>query len=379
MIKQIIVAALILIVAGFGAFTLLATAPELEPNTPSRLPTTIRVQTVEPEALRLTVSSQGSVMPSTESSLIPEVSGRVVWMSPNLVTGGAFKAGEPLLRLDETDTRAQLNRTQAALKRTEAEQQHANFEYERMKKLEAQQLVSRSQLENAVRVLRISEAALEDARVAYRQARTDIGRTSISAPFDGLVRNEQVDIGQFVARGNAIATVYANDSVEVRLPLADSQLAYLALPVGVQGQLDPALQPDVTLTAYYAGRDLTWKGKVVRTEAEIDSRSRMVNVVARVPSEGQEVPLSVGLFVEAEIQGALASEVVVLPRSALRNDGQVLIVDSDNRLRFRDVELLRLHRDEVLIRSGLTAGERVCVSPLQTAVDGMAVEAIGDV
>lgn len=378
MIKQILVATLIIVVAGLGAATLMATAPALEPNTPVPLPTTIRVREVTPEALRLTVQSQGSVSPSKESHLIPEVSGRVVWMSESLVVGGSFKRGDPLLRLDATDTKSTLTRASASLKRAEAEQQHANFEHQRLLSLEARQLVSRSQLENAMRVLRISDANLDDARAAFRQAKTDLARTTINAPFDGLVRVEQVDVGQFVSRGTNIGTIYASDSVEVRLPLADSQLAYLALPVGVQGQIDAELQPDVTLKAYYAGRDLTWTGKIVRTESEFDSRSRMINVVARVDTTTQEIPLAVGLFVEAVIQGALAREVVVLPRSALRNGEQVLVVDADNRLQFRDVKLLRLHKDEVLIRSGLQAGERVCVSPLQTAVDGMRVETIAD-
>ncbi len=378
MIKQILVAFVIIIIAGLGAATLMATAPVLEPNNPIPLPTTIRVRSVTPEALRLTVESQGSVSPSKESHLIPEVSGRVVWMSESLVVGGSFNEGDPLLRLDATDTKSTLTRASASLKRAEAEQQHAKFEHQRLLSLEARQLVSRSQLENSLRVLRISEASLDDARAAFRQAQIDLNRTTITAPFDGLVRTEAVDIGQFVSRGSNIGTIYASDSVEVRLPLADSQLAYLALPVGVQGQIDADLQPNVTLTAYYAGQDLIWTGKIVRTESEIDSRSRMINVVARVDTTSQEIPLAVGLFVEATIEGALAREVVVLPRSALRNGEQVLVVDSDNRLHFRDVELLRLHKDEVLIRSGLEAGERVCVSPLQTAVDGMRVETIAD-
>ncbi|MCR9276659.1 MAG: efflux RND transporter periplasmic adaptor subunit [Pseudomonadaceae bacterium] len=378
MIKQILVAIVIIIIAGLGAATLMATAPVLEPNNPVPLPTTIRVREVTPEALRLTVQSQGSVSPSKESHLIPEVSGRVVWMSESLVVGGSFDKGDPLLRLDATDTKSALTRASAALKRAEAEQQHAKFEHQRLLSLEARQLVSRSQLENALRVLRISEASLDDARAAFRQAQIDLNRTTITAPFDGLVRSESVDVGQFIGRGTNIGTIYASDSVEVRLPLADSQLAYLALPVGVQGQIAEDMQPNVTLSAYYAGQDLTWTGKIVRTESEIDSRSRMINVVARVDTTSQAIPLAVGLFVEATIEGALAREVVVLPRSALRNGEQVLVVDSDNRLQFRDVKLLRLHKDEVLIRSGLQAGERVCVSPLQTAVDGMRVETIAD-
>jgi RND family efflux transporter MFP subunit len=224
--------------------------------------------------------------------------------------------------------------------------------------------------------MRVAEAQLSDAKVALEQAEFDLERTEIRAPFTGLVSNERVDLGQFVSRGSSIATLYASGTVEVRLPIADHQLAYLNLDLGHRGLLDASTAPPVTLTADYAGRIYTWQGRIVRTEGQIDSKSRMVNVVARVNNETSETPLTVGLFVEAEIEGRLAEDVVVLPRNAMRNGNQVLVVDTDKRLRYRDVEPLRMYHDEVLIRGGLEAGELVCISPLQTVIDGMPVEPI---
>jgi multidrug efflux pump subunit AcrA (membrane-fusion protein) len=190
------------------------------------------------------------------------------------------------------------------------------------------------------------------------------------------VRQESVDIGQFVSRGNTFATLYGSADAEVRLPIADRQLAFLNLPVGIRGELPAALQPAVTLSAEFAGRKLTWQGRIVRTEAQIDTASRMVNVVARVDNDGQQAPLAVGLFVEAEIQGLTAEDIVVLPRSALREGNQVLVVDAEDRLRYRQIEPLRLYQDEVLVRGGLEAGERICISPIQTAVEGMPVKPV---
>jgi multidrug efflux pump subunit AcrA (membrane-fusion protein) len=187
-----------------------------------------------------------------------------------------------------------------------------------------------------------------------------------------------VDIGQFVGRGTAVATIYAGDQAEIRLPIADRQLAFLNLPLGHRGELAEDQQPNVTLTADYAGRTLSWQGKIVRTEAQIDTASRMVHVVARVSNEDQDVPLNVGLFVNAEIEGLLVEDVVVMPRNALRNGNRVLVVDEDNRLHFRDIEPLRLYRDQVLIQSGLETGERVCISPLQTAIEGMPVQPVSE-
>jgi RND family efflux transporter MFP subunit len=376
MIRTFVIPLIIVVVFIFGAMTLMATAPVLEPAAQTPIPTTVRIREVQAESVQLKVHSQGSVMPSTESQLIPEVSGRITWMSPKLVAGGFFEKGELLAQVDKSDYQNMKDRAKANLVRAEAEQQHASFEYQRLKSLEERQLAARSQMENSLRALRVAEATLQDAKVSFEQAQQDIARTELRSPFTGLVRSENVDIGQFVSRGSPIATLYASDLVEVRLPIADRQLAFLNLPPMMRGELPAEMQPDVILRTEYAGQQLTWKGKIVRTEAEIDMSSRMVQLVARVPSDGAQQPLAVGLFVNAEIQGLSAEDIFVLPRSALRNNNQVLVVDAEDKLRFRAIEPLRLYQDNVLVQSGLSNGDRVCLSPIQTAIEGMTVNPI---
>ena len=378
MIRTIVIPSAIVIAFLFGAATLMATAPELEPSSIKPLPVTVRVQNVDMEAIQLKVHSQGSVVPSTVSQLIPEVSGRVTWTSPNLVAGGYFAAGQELARIDELDYKNARDRAKAALNRAKAEVEHARFEYGRLKSLAERKLTSRSALENGLRAFRVSQAAFEDAMVSFEQAEENLNRTVLRAPFDGLVKSENVDIGQFAARGQAIATLYASDIVEVRLPIADRQLAFLNLPSLRTGNLPETQQPSVTLTAEYGGRTLNWAGKIVRTEAEIDTASRMVQLVARVETQADQPGLSVGLFVNAEISGIAVEDVVVLPRSSLRNENQVLIVDGENKIRFRTVTPLRLYQDSVLIADGLVEGDRVCVSTLQTAIEGMNVNPISE-
>lgn len=378
MIRKFVVPGLVVFASVLGAMTLLATSPELVPTAAEPVPTTVRAVVVTPERLQLTVHSQGTVEPSTESDLIPEVSGRVIHTSPSLVTGGYFEKGDVLLELDPEDYRTTVERARSAVTRTQADYAHARYEYQRHKELESKQLVSRSLMENTLRSYKVAQAARDDAREALEQARRDLSRTKIVAPFTGLVRSEQVDIGQFISRGANIAKIYATDFVEVRLPIADRQLAFLDIPLGQRGQIPEDARPNVTLFADYAGRHYEWLGEIVRTEAEIDMKSRMVHVVARVENNVQETPLAVGLFVEADIAGTIAQDVVVLPRNALRDGNQVLIVDAENKLRFRDVTPLRLYRDEVLIQAGLEAGERVCISPIQTAIDGMVVNPVGE-
>lgn len=377
--RNLVLPGLVILAALLSAALLYASRPVLEPQATEPVPTAIRVLPVLPGRVTLTVASQGSVTPRTESDLVPEVSGRVTWLSPDLVPGGWFEAGEPLLRLDDGDYRNQVVRARAALERARAEAEHARFELERLEALRVRDLASESQTENARRAARVAEANLADARASLAQAERDLARTEIRAPFSGLVRSKQVDVGQFVARGTPAARIYAADRVEVRLPVADDQLAYLDVPLGFRGQLPDDRAPRVRLFAEFAGRRLEWAGRIRRMEAEIDRKSRMVLLVAEVDNREAETPLTVGQFVNAEIEGRSVDDVVALPRAALRNGDRVLVVDAENRLRFRDVSILRLHEDDVLVRDGLEPGERVCISPLATVVDGMAVapEAVG--
>jgi len=358
------------------ALALMATSPVLSPTNPEAVVPSVRVQLAKAEDIRLIVNSQGTVIPRTESDLISEVSGKVEWVSPALVSGGYFEKGEVLLKLDKADYQASVKRSAAGFKRAVAEQEHARFEYGRLKSLEARQLVSTSQLENALRISTIAEATLEEAGVNRDQARLDLTRTVIVAPYTGLVREKSVDIGQFVNRGSKVARIFASDFVEVRLPIADQQLAYLGLAPTRRGHLPAASQLNVELSADYAGRHMEWLGKIVRFEAEVDTESRMLNIVARVGNTGLDQMLTVGMFVHAEVQGAVKKDIYVLPRTALRADRQLLLVDKEGRLRSRNVGVLRLYQDQVYINAGLNDGDRVNISAVNTYVEGMHVKAI---
>ena len=376
--KKIIYPILVLMV-GLGLAVLIGTSErDVTPVPYEPMAPTVRVITVQSGAEYLSISSQGSVQPRSQSELIPEVTGRVTSMSDALVSGGSFRQDDVLLRIDDADYLTQVTRSEAAFKRSQIEQGHASDELKRLASLHQQQLASQQQLDNARRTTQVAEANLVEARASLDQAQRDLSRTELKAPFDGLVRTEQVDLGQFVSRGQSIGTIYATDYVEVRLPISADQLSYLGLPISTRGEIPEALRPPVTVVADFGDTRLMWEGQLVRLEAEIDERSRMVYGVTRLHIEdGAESPiLPVGLFVQADIRGQKVENVIRLPRSAMRDDNQVLVVDPDNRLHFRQVSLLRLEHDDMLIREGLENGERVCLSPLQTVVEGMLVKPV---
>jgi RND family efflux transporter MFP subunit len=356
-------------VLGAGALIATAPSPQIVPS-PELLPA-VRVVDAESATVTLRVRSQGTVAPA-------------------LVSGGFFEQDDPLLRIAPLDYEASVAKARANLARSQGEFEHAAQNLARYQRLAKRDISSTSQLDDARRTHRVADAVLAESRVALAQAERDLDRTEVRAPFAGRVRDERVDLGQFVSRGASIGTIYATDFVEMRLPIPDGELAYLDLPLfqgraaqATPDEVAPPGGPPVRIRARFAGAEHEWVGHVVRTEGEIDAQSRMVHVVARVENPyaveaSGRPPLAVGLFVKAEIAGPQVEGVTVVPRVALREDGRLMVVDADNRLSLRKVDVLRIDGEEVLIRTPLADGERVCVTPLQAAVDGMPVRVLGE-
>jgi len=401
----------LLALAGVGVALVWATRPEIEPRPPEAPTPLVRVVEVFPERFRFRVRTFGSVAPRSESELVPQVSGEVVWTSPALVAGGFFEQGEPLLRVDPRDYEVEVRSARAALARADSEFERARVERRRQRRLAGESVASQARIDDAENAYRVAEAALLEAQARLERAERDLARTELVAPYEGRVRSEEVDVGQFVSRGQAVARLYAVDYAEVRLPVPDRDLRYLDLPLGWRAAEEPAeggggdetladaavpvaapRGPEVVLRTEFAGEQLAWRGRVVRTEGEIDPRSRMVNLVARVADpyarhgDGDRPPLAVGLFVEAEILGRAVADAYVLPRAALRRDESDLrggrdvvhVVEEGERLRLREVEVLREESDHVVVGAGLEPGARVSVSPLRAVVDGMRVRVRSD-
>lgn len=371
----------ILCVGIIGAIIIVKSRPKIEKKEVTFPPPLVRAQTIQLQDVQLIVKSQGTVSPRTESELFAQVAGQVIGVSPAFARGGFFSKGEVLIRVDPRDyefaisrLKAEVAQAELRLAQEEGEASVAREEWEKLGEGEdPNPLVLREpQLAQA-------QAALEAAVAAFKQAELNLERTRIKAPFDGRVRSKNVDLGEYVGPGIPVATIYAVDYAEVRLPVPDDQMAYLDCCIDYRGQDPSDLDIAVTLKANYAGQRHEWEGKIVRIEGEIDPRTRMVTLVARVdnpyrqPEEGSRPPFAVGLFVDADIKGLFVENVAVVPRSALRGKDRVLVINGENRLHFRDVNVLKADAETAVLSTGLADGERLCLSPLETVVDGMHV------
>ena len=375
-----VVPAAVLFMGIVVAFTMIALKPDVETRAPVVTQPLVRVATVKLESRRLTVESQGTVSPRTESQLVPEVSGQVIWVSDSFASGGFFEKGEALVKIDPFDydqalvtAKSELARTKLHLAQEEAEARVAREEWEELGRGDGTPLTLREpQLADA-------HASVDAGAANVERAARNRERTVMRAPYAGRIRQESVDVGQFVTIGALIATVYSVDAAEVRLPLPDDDLAFVDLPMTYRGGGDARVQPPVVLSTTFAGERHEWRGRIVRTEGEIDPATRMIHAVARVddpyaPGDNpRRPPLNAGMFVHAEIEGRQVEDVTVLPRAALRAGSRMWVVDADSRLRYRDVVVLRATESEVIVSEGLHDGELVVLSPLDATTDGMTV------
>jgi RND family efflux transporter MFP subunit len=340
----------------------------------------VEVVEVAPRPLTLNVVTQGTVQPRTQTVLTPEVSGRIVAVSPHFVAGGFFREGEVLLEIDPSDYEAAVARAEAEVARQsvlltqeQARSDQARRDWEAMGRGDPNELTLRVPQMNEAR------ANLRSAEAALATARRNLERTRVRAPYDGLVREKRADVGQYVGSNAELGSIFATDYAEIRLPLADEDLAYLELPV-VFGAQEAQAGPPVVLEGRYAGRPHTWPARIVRTEGTVDPASRLVYAVARVEdpynrqTPGHGVPLPVGLFVRASIQGISLPDAIVLPRQTLRERNQLFVVTPGNTINVREVDVLRADSRDIVLTGGVAAGERVALSALEFVTEGMQVE-----
>ncbi|GMG87775.1 efflux RND transporter periplasmic adaptor subunit [Biformimicrobium ophioploci] len=363
----VVVLAGALLVAG-----LLLMAPKPEKKVPEvALPPVADVLYAEPGQRTLLVPSQGTVRARHEIDVVARVGGAIESVSDAFVAGGFFTDGDALLQIEAADYQFQLTRAESQLANAQSTLSQEEGRA-RQAKREWRELGSQSANDLFLRKPQLSaaKAAVEAARADRDQARLNLARTSVKAPFAGRVVETYVDLGQFIPAGTRLARIHSTGVAEVRLPLTDRQLALLDLPLGQSIENGPA----VRLTAEVAGEPREWRGVLVRTEANIDSSSRFVYAVARVqePYKGA-VPLANGLFVEADIAGKTLDNVTRLPRQALHEGSHVLVLDAENKLRTRSVELLQAVDSEVWVRGDIASGERVVVSSLGYQRDGMVI------
>ncbi|MEM9187955.1 MAG: efflux RND transporter periplasmic adaptor subunit [Myxococcota bacterium] len=365
---------------GVGScLALRATRPEAAREEQSILPTLVEVLRVESQSHELKVRASGTVVPSQSIALIPEVGGRIIWQSEELVPGGRFTEGQPILRIDPRDYQTALQQSGAELQRARLDEEIeagrqvvAAREWELFGDTETDdaseaRALRQPQLENAA-------VAVQAARSGVRRARVNLRRTTVRAPFDLYVREESADLGMLVGPTTRLGTLVGSDSFWVQVSVPVSNLERIDVP-GFNAEAGHGSVARVWQETG-AGR-VERQGQVVRLFTDLDPVGLMARVLVEIPDplgmESESLPLLLGSFVRVEIDVRSNEEMIEIPREALREDNRLFVMNADNQLSIRQAEVGWRRDQTVLVTSGVEAGERIVTSPLRTPVDGMAL------
>ena len=363
-----------------GAFVMVQTraAPtQMEREIPVLLVDAIEARR-EPVFFR--VNTQGAVTPRTESNLVSEVSGQIVEVASNYVAGGFFRKGELLLRIDPRNYQSALKSAQANVARVQTqvakENALANFALDDWKTLRDLNASTGPISDLALRKPQLAEAIAESisAEAALEKAQEDLNRTSIRAPYDGMVQEKRADVGQYVNTGSQLALIFATDYAEIRLPITQRELALVDLP-SADGSSVPL---PVTLTSQAGKIQHTWQGLIVRSEGVFDSASRVLYVVAQVEDPYNQSGrngelLRIGTFVTASIQGRFGGALFTIPRHALQRGETLWIIDEQQKIYPRDVQIVSTDEEYAYVDGGLVNGDRYTITPIDQPLPGMPV------
>ena len=382
--------ALAIIGAGFlGLMLLIVFRPRPAPQEPPRRVPLVVTAPADVRSGNLTIQGNGTVRPKSQIVLSPQVAGRVNWISPSFASGGRFAKGDLLLRIEEADYVNRVDAASAAVAQRqvevlqwEEEQALARDEYQRLlarEGMDAPDSASLSSLIFREPQLEAARAGLKSAEAQLADARLALGRTRIVAPFDGIVRSKSVDIGQYVAPGQNLATLYDTDEVEIVVPLTDAE-ASLVAGLWEAGAGNEETRIPAIVRAAFGGRTYEWPAYVDRAEGALNEETRTVDVVVRVPDPfisdeaGRRPPLLIGTYAAVDIQGVAREAYAVLPRMAFRDGDVVYVVERDTLLVVRPATLLQEIGGEVFVSADLDPADQVVVSPLDIVTDSMTVQ-----
>ena len=378
--------------AAAAAMVLLRPEPASRPP-PSVVPFALTAP-VEAGEGAIPVHAAGTVRPRAEIDVTAEVSGKVVWVDPAFQSSGRVREGQPLFRIEDTDYlgRVQQARANVAMQRVELlkveeEAAVARSQYERFRERQGSEADSDAPSPLALwePQLQAARRALERDGAVLREAALNLARTEIRAPFDGIVRSESVDVGQYVAAGQSVGRLYASGSVEVVVPLSDGAAALLpGLWELRAGEANTRIAARVI--AEYGDGSYAWDGYLDRGAVTLDEQTRTIDVIVRVPSpftSGAPVdagldaatapPLLVGKFVDVELQGLAPEQYFRLPDSALRTGDEVWAV-RDGKVTIVPVQILQRSDNVVYVTGALEADQPVVTGGVRLATEGMAVQ-----
>ncbi len=374
--RKVFVILLCLVAVGGGVAAtvgLYLSRPKAKIEPTEKINPLVEVLPVSAEDVRVKLPSQGLIEAKHTTTLAAEVGGKIISISDKFEAGGEFAEGEVMLEIDPADYAANLAQSKSNFEEArmalESEQARATQAERDWKSLgngkQASDLTLRKpQLASA-------EAKVDAAEAAIAKAERDLERTKLKAPYAARIERTQTDLGAYVGTGSPLASIYSLGPYEVRLPLSLDDFAFVEQSSGGQPEADAELSVSA------AGKTFTWKSEVVRTEGQIERSSRSVFLVAEVTNDKDAATLlQPGLFVEAQVDGITLKSVFRVPLQAFHDLDHVIVVSPDNKLYFREVEVIRREGGDAIVGKGLKTGERILMTEMADVVEQMTVRVV---
>lgn len=398
--RRILTLPLFILFCGFLLIFLLAVfAPRASTKTSEKYIPTVKVIKAVKQDLHIPVYSQGMISPKHEVKLISLVRGPVTYVSPNFVDGGYVAEGELLLSVSDRTYLQDKALVEANLARAKAAQVARQSELRVRGTLRTDAGVSQ---------LREVNSAVKAAEADVEKIDDLIAATQFKAPFSGLIRGANINVGQMINAGSPIAAVFSIDTVIVSLPLSDKQLNLVSLPdiiirniprsdstqgeeknVAKNIEKDSDLEnkkqnfPSVKIMVDFDGQNYYWTGKLVRSAGGRNELNRLQYVIVEIDkpyakdeSQPNRPPLSPGLFVQAQIEGRLLKDIIKLPRKTLKANQKIWGVNAEGVLQSFDVELIYKGKEFIYVSKGIETDANIIITDLEVLAEGVEVKSI---
>ena len=371
---------LFILLGAFALSYLLWLLGQVQPDPVEEAPAPdVIVEILTPKDFQIQISSNGTTTPLTQTVLTAEVGGEVIYRSKKFSEGSSVIEGEILAKIDDTDL--QLQYKNALLQLANAEVQYSLQLAEAEVAKEAWEKIGdgvASDLTLKKPQLKQAEALLEVAKAQVSSAEKKLNKTEIVAPYAGRIQSVNIDLGTTIIPGQPVGALYTSSEIEVTLAVKDNDLQFLSIPMDGR-KLDPSEQALVEIKSFYKGKNQTWIGRLERVDGVIDPITRMINLIAVFKNDFIETDkpnLPIGLFVEAQIDGIILKDIFSIPVNAISENNEVYIVNNDSELVSRNLSILKKYSDFVIVKDGLKAGERIVISKLSTASNGIKVNPV---
>ncbi|OAJ95172.1 efflux RND transporter periplasmic adaptor subunit [Vibrio bivalvicida] len=352
--------------AGYSAIA--SSAPEPLENKPPKAAPIVKVSKAVSSDHKVVITSHGELQPVEVTQLSAQVSGEVVSWHPNFVVGGIVKRGEVLFRIESDNYQAAVLQAEAQLASAEAALIEEKAKAE-VAKRQAKNLPHKQVTDLYLRKPQLLSvhAQVKSALAALKRAKRDLANCKVIAPYDALVVSKEIGVGQFISAGAQVATLNNVEAGEIHIPIAGFDSAFL--PQDYAGLPAKIIQRGIenTLRVGVIDRDL----------GIIDSSTRMINMVVRVDNpyaiESDKAPMKFGSYVEVQFAGKELKHIYRLPQE-LVNNRQVWIVNGENQLEPRTVNVLRAEKEFMLINQGLSDEDKIVLTVPEYPQKGLQVE-----